>query len=341
MTHPTAANPQAKPKSWAYRFLRGLTNRAPDVGGPPAQAHAQAASSAAGASRLRGMARQLVDEDRYAFVLLNEAAADIADADAKPAWDALSAGTALVPGGSVPVALADGSHAVVDVPGFYLDRYPVTNRQFQRFVDSGGYDNLEIWPQEVWPSLMKFSDRTRKPGPRFWENGKAPAGRADHPVVGVCWYEAAAYAAWVGKRLAAAAEWQKAGGWPEQLSGGACNRFPWGNVYEPTRSNLWSAGVGHTVPVTDCPRGATPNGIHQMTGNVWEWLYDPLDAIPCGPGEAFVALRPMRRIVGGAFDTYFPGEATCQFVTGQPQLDRRENIGFRCALAAVRLRPRA
>ena len=109
----------------------------------------------------------------------------------------------------------------------------MTNRQFQRFVEAGGYDTLEIWPQEVWPSLMRFTDRTGRPGPRDWENGKFPAGKADHPVVGVCWYEAVAYARWVGKRLPTAAEWQKAGGWPEQLSGGACNRYPWGDIFEP------------------------------------------------------------------------------------------------------------
>ena len=77
-----------------------------------------------------------------------------------------------------------------------------------------------------------------------------------------------------------------------------------------------------------------------MTGNVWEWLADRLDQIPCRPDETYHWLRPMHRIVGGAFDTYFPAEATCHFVTGQPELDRRNNIGFRCALSLVRLRER-
>jgi iron(II)-dependent oxidoreductase len=239
------------------------------------------------------------------------------------------------------VALPNGTVGPAAVPAYYLDRFAVTNRRFQRFVEAGGYDNLEIWPQEVWPSLMKFVDRTRRPGPRDWSDGKPPAGKAEHPVVGVCWYEAAAYAAWAGKRLPTAAEWQKAAGWPEQISGGSCLRHPWGDVFEPERANLGPPGTRQTVPVDALPEGATPNGIYQMIGNAWEWLADPLDAIPCHPGESFQPGRPMRRIAGGAFDTYFPAEAACQFVTGQPELDRRENIGFRCAVSAGRLRQRA
>jgi iron(II)-dependent oxidoreductase len=286
------------------------------------------------------MARQLTAEGRYALVLLREAADAVTEADAAPAWAAISDEMALVPAGLVPVVHSNGGVGTVDIAGYYLDRFAVSNRQFQKFVDAGGYDNLEIWPREVWPSLMKFVDRTHRPGPRDWAEGRHPPGKADHPVVGVCWYEAAAYASWVGKRLPTAAEWQKAGGWPEQLSGGTCRRYPWGDVFEPARANLGRPELGRTVPVREFAIGATPNGIYQMTGNVWEWLADPLEAIPCRADEAFEPERPMRRIGGGAFDTYFPAEATCQFVTGQPELDRRENIGFRCAVGAGRLRPR-
>ena len=85
-------------------------------------------------------------------------------------------------------------------------------------------------------------------------------------MVGICWYEAMAYARWVGKRLPTAAEWQKAGGWPEQLSGGDCNRYPWGDLFDPERTNLWPSNIGRTVPVDAFPNGATPNGIFQMSG---------------------------------------------------------------------------
>jgi iron(II)-dependent oxidoreductase len=285
------------------------------------------------------MTRRLIAEDRYVFVLLKEAVADIAESDAQPAWKVIADQMALIPAGAVPVLLGNGAMESVEVPSYYLDRCSVTNRQFQRFVQAAGYDNLELWPQEIWPGLMRLTDRTGRPGPRGWENGQYPPGKGDHPVVGVSWYEALAYARWVGKRLPRSAEWQKAGGWPEHISGGSCTRYPWGDVFDPTRANLWATGKLETVPVRDFPTGATPNGIYQMTGNVWEWLDEPLDTIPGDPEETFEAWKPLRRIVGGAFDTYFANEAICQFVTGQPELDRRDNIGFRCALSADRLRP--
>src|SRR5262249_10609954 len=288
---------------------------------------------------IQGMTRRLIDEDRYVFILLKDAVDQISDRDARPAWDLLHQQMAMIPAGNVPVILCDGSYAHAGLGAFLLDRYAVSNRQYQRFVQAGGYDALEIWPPEIWPSVSRFSDRTGRPGPRDWEGSKFPPGTADHPVVGICWYEALTYARWVGKRLCTAAEWQKAGGWPEQLSGGECNRYPWGDLFDPERANLWPSGIGRTVPVNAFPNGATPNGICQMSGTVWEWLDDPLDTIPCQAGEPFVPWRPMRRIIGGAFNTYFPGEATCQFITGQGDLDRRDNIGFRCAVAVDQLRP--
>jgi iron(II)-dependent oxidoreductase len=285
------------------------------------------------------MARTLIRDDRYMFVLLAEASAQISDEDAAPAWRALQEQMALVPAGLLPGVSGSSQAGPVVVNGFFLDRACVTHQQFLRFVQAGGYDQLEIWPSEIWPSVARLTDETGKPGPQSWRNGTFPAGKGDHPVVGICWYEALAYARWVGKRLPTAVEWQKACGWPEQMSGGSCNRYPWGNVFDPKRANLWASGIGATVPVREFPSGNTPNGIHQMTGNVWEWLDDPLETIPCEPGETFQPWKPMRRIVGGAFNTYFSSEATCHFVTGQGELDRRDNIGFRCAMSLDQLRP--
>ena len=267
------------------------------------------------------MARRLIAQDRYAFILLREAEGQISEGDAREAWPVLDAQMALIPGGNVPVVLCDGTLASVEIEPFYLDRYAVTNRQYQRFVQARGYDDLEIWPSEVWPSVARFTDRTGRPGPRDWENGKFPAARAEHPVVGVCWYECVAYALGrqapahgrpvaEGRRLARAAQRRDV----QPLSLGQHVRA---RAHEPV-----GLRVGQTVPVREYPSGATANGIYQMTGNVWEWLDDPLETIPCLPGEYFQAWKPLRRIIGGAYNTYFPSEATCQFVTGQGELDR-------------------
>ncbi|QEH38265.1 Serine/threonine-protein kinase pkn1 [Aquisphaera giovannonii] len=329
------ASPRPPRPGLGSRLLGWLSPRA---GRAASRAEAEGAAPR-GTEGTRGMAGRLIAEDRYAFVLLAEAVGRVAEQDAAAAWKALGSQMAMVPAGSVPAVLCDGGVAELELGGFFMDRHAVTNRQYQRFVQARGYDDLEIWPREVWPSVARLVDRAGRPGPRDWEGGRFPAGRADHPVAGICWYEAVAYARWVGKRLPTAAEWQKACGWPEHLGGGTCNRYPWGNAFDPSRANLAPSGQGRTAPVGDFPSGATPNGIYQMTGNVWEWLDDPLEAIPCGPGEAFRPWKPMRRILGGAFDTYLPGEAACQFVTGQGELDRRDNIGFRCVLPLDQLRP--
>jgi gamma-glutamyl hercynylcysteine S-oxide synthase len=328
-------------KSWASRVFGKLGGKKASGPSPASEAPGagrRAASHDPGDKKVQSMAQRLIAEDRYVFVLLEEAADDIDDQAAHRAWSVLQEQMAMVPGGVVPLIASDGTVAPVELPAYYLDRCAVTNQQFQRFVNAGGYDDLEIWPREVWPSVMRLTDKTGQPGPRDWERGKFPAGKADHPVVGVCWYEALAYARWVGKRLPTAAEWQKAGSWPEHLSGGSCSRYPWGDIFDPRRANLWATGLGQTTAVREFPRGATPNGIYQLTGNVWEWLDDALESIPCRPDETFEVWKPLRRIAGGAFNTYFPAEATCQFITGQPELDRCDNIGFRCAVAAERLR---
>jgi iron(II)-dependent oxidoreductase len=303
--------------------------------------HLRGADDDPAVRELRDATRRMIDDGRYVFVLLKEAAEAVEEPCAGPAWAILEDQMALIPAGVVPVVQPDGSVEPVELEGFYFDRHAVSNEQYARFVVAGGYDDLETWPREAWPALPKFVDRTGRPGPRFWERGTYPPGLSDYPVVGVCWYEAVMFARWAGKRLPTAAERQKAAGWPDQLAGGACRRYPWGDVFAEGRANLWSAGLDRTAPVHDFREGATPNGLHQMAGNVWEWLDDPLDAIPCRPGEALSTWKPLRRIVGGAFDTYLPAEAANHFVTGQPDLDRRHNIGFRCAVSLGRLRERA
>ena len=92
---------------------------------------------------------------------------------------------------------------------FALDRYEVTNRQFKEFIDHGGYERREYWKAPFhedgrtlsWEQAMaRFRDPTGRPGPSTWESGRYPAGKDHHPVSGVSWYEAAAYAVFAGPR---------------------------------------------------------------------------------------------------------------------------------------------
>jgi formylglycine-generating enzyme required for sulfatase activity len=102
-----------------------------------------------------------------------------------------------------------------------------------------------------------------------------------------------------------------------------------------TRANLWGAGSGTLAPVTAFAGGVSVGGAYQLIGNVWEWTTDefqPQDgSIVRVEGGAFgSALKSLR---GGAFDTYFDSQATCQFQSGDHALARKHNIGFRCALS--------
>jgi serine/threonine-protein kinase len=139
----------------------------------------------------------------------------------------------------------------VHLDAFYMDRTPVTNLQFKVFLDVTGYK-----PQDPERFLSHF---------RF---GKLPPGQEHHPVTYVSWDDARAYALWAGKRLPTEAEWEKA------ARGVDGRRYPWGRA-EPgaSRANYGNARNG-LVPVGSFPEGASPYGILDLAGNVWEWCED-------------------------------------------------------------------
>ena len=159
------------------------------------------------------------------------------------------------------------------VAPLFLDRYTVTNRQYYEFVAAGGYRDMTLWDQQVWPAVLDLVDQTGQPGPAFWQHGRYLPGEEDLPVVGVSWYEAQACARWMGKRLPTDAEWVKAACWPVATDGAAMvqRRFPWGDGLDRSRANLWGSGPNRVVAVTEFPAGASVGGIYQMVGNVWQW----------------------------------------------------------------------
>ncbi|MFQ5730754.1 MAG: formylglycine-generating enzyme family protein [Planctomycetaceae bacterium] len=260
--------------------------------------------------------------------------------DVAEAWAVLEEEMGLVPAGEIalrpecgPGEPAPFSQAV------YIDRYAVTNTQFAQFVADGGYDDTDLWPEDVWSNVAQFVDGTGHPGPRYWQQGRPPKGREHHPVVGVCWYEANAYAMWAGKRLPSSVEWERSGTWPTNLEdNSAFVRYPWGNSFDPKKANTASTGIGGTVEVNAFPEGCTPNGVYQLVGNVWEWAGDEYTGPPVREGLRVYIDQLMAEIRGGAFDTYFDHQCTCRFRTGQSLLYRGINVGFRCAVSADELR---
>ena len=266
------------------------------------------------------------------------------------AWKMLEEQMTLVPEGEVsllstdPGTLDTGIHDVPTefawVQSLYFDRCCVTNAEFEQFVAEGGYAQEHLWPPEILAHVLQFVDQSGCAGPRFWKNGQPESTVQDHPVTGICWYEANAYAHWRGKRLPTPEEWQRAATWAAGQSGPSVQtRYPWGDSYDPTRCNTWNSGIKSTTPVSDYYSGCTPNGVYQLIGNVWEWTAALYESEVSAEGDRLLSDVPLAEIRGGAFDTYFASQATSLFRTGQNLLHRGRNLGFRCIVDADQLLP--
>ncbi len=289
----------------------------------------------------RSLVDQLIAEGRTALLLRPKIAATLPAGDCEAAQAALDEAMAMVPAGLVAMypRLCDAADEFVNaddliqVEGLFLDRYAVTNREYRAFVASGGYEQMSLWDEAIWPAVLGFVDSTGQPGPRFWANGTFSAGEEDHPVVGVSWYEASAFARWVGKRLPTDAEWVKSASWPvfAESDQPVQRRFPWGDAMDRKRANIWGSGFDRTVPVRALPASASASGIEQLVGNVWEWTSTAFGMWDV-PGDRVESPQPLKSIRGGAFDTYYESQANCHFQSGASPLDRKHNVGFRCAL---------
>ncbi|SFQ58162.1 iron(II)-dependent oxidoreductase [Amycolatopsis arida] len=161
------------------------------------------------------------------------------------------------------------------VAPFFLDTTPVTNGAYLEFVESGGYGERRWWNAAGWAYVQEHAIGA----PRFWRRerdgwyrtrfGVVEPVPPDEPVVHVSYHEAAAYAAWAGKRLPTEAEWEKAARFDPAT--GRSRRYPWGDADPgPEHANL---GQRHLRPaaVGAYPAGASPLGVHQLVGDVWEW----------------------------------------------------------------------
>jgi eukaryotic-like serine/threonine-protein kinase len=196
------------------------------------------------------------------------------------------AGMVLVPGGEYRlIGYSRASDRAAKLPDFFIDEREVSNRDFQQFVRDGGYRRPELWRHPFIDegrtlsfdgAMTRFRDSSGLPGPRAWTSGAPPAGTENHPVSGVSWHEAAAYAEWKGKKLPTVYQWEKAAR-PGRLPGGSLGfTLPWGLVTEGidagARANFSGKGP---VAVDSMPFGLSPWGALHMAGNVAEWTRNP------------------------------------------------------------------
>jgi iron(II)-dependent oxidoreductase len=252
------------------------------------------------------------------------------------AMEAIDDRFGLVPEGfvSIPTTLNDQpgcEEQDFETAPFLMARHTISNGEYQLFVDSGAYEDLELWPQDLWPQLIGFTDLSGQPGPRFWRQGRHDQRLVNHPVTGICFYEATAYAKWAGYRLPGEAEWQMAASWRLRSATQTGRRYPWGEALDLDHCNIWASGHAGTVPVHACPGGAAPNGVLQLIGNVWEWVDSDFVSAD-EQGRDIVGEQLLKCIRGGAYDTYFPWQASSVFRSALVCLARTHNVGIRCAL---------
>ena len=195
------------------------------------------------------------------------------------------------------------------LPEYYLGKTPVTNAQY-----------------------LKFAQATDHHHPEHWKGGKPPRGKEHHPVVHVSWHDATAYCKWLAEttrkpfRLPNEAEWEKG------ARGTDGRIYPWGNRWDAERCNAVSGLPGETTPVEAYPEGASPYGLLDMVGNVWEWCstqyrdypYQPDDGREDPEGSGRCVLR------GGAW-LDFQSSGRCAFRSMEFPGHSGFDTGFRVA----------
>lgn len=207
-----------------------------------------------------------------------------------------------IPGGDYTV----GDDRFVNFPSkklkvdpFEIQKFEVTNHEYKAWLDKLPADKrAEHTPKE------HFTDKGT------WKNGWYPKGQENHPVVNVSYYDAKAYAEANGWRLPRRSEWEAA------ARGNDANLYPWGDSFDKSKCNFDS---DDTMPVGSFPSGASPFGVMDMAGNVWEWLKEPFDKTQ----KAFL-------LKGGSYKDNDENSALSPNQLAAPRDDTQPTQGFRC-----------
>jgi gamma-glutamyl hercynylcysteine S-oxide synthase len=254
----------------------------------------------------------------------------------------------LIPGGTFtmgtdtePWALDNERSAhPVDVAAFYLDTTPVRNGDYQRFIADGGYHDPRWWAPQGWALVREKGLEA----PMSWslDGGQWVRRRFGHvepvpaqePVLHVSWYEADAYARWAGRRLPTEAEWEKAA--RHDPESGRSRRYPWGDADPgPEHANLGQRHL-QPAPAGSYPAGASPLGVRQLIGDVWEWTAS--DFLPYPGFRAFpyreyseVFFGPEYKVLRGGSFAVDPVACRGTFRNWDYPIRRQIFAGFRTA----------
>ena len=230
----------------------------------------------------------------------------------------------------IPKPLYQDSHPEQKpfLKGFYIDRFEVTNRRYQKFLE-----NLPTHPEyKVMIEKLGYYSP-----PKGWQKTQFPEGQGHHPVVWVSWFDAANFCQWAGKRLPTEKEWERA------ARGTQGQAYPWGNTFERDRANLPNK-IGSKVALSKVgtfPKGASPEGVEDLIGNVWEWIDG--DYAPYSNNTfQFDDFNQGFKVLRGASVSdigHFPGEFYAKVLKEFTQAGYRQyadpgqgasDVGFRC-----------
>ncbi|WP_344384574.1 ergothioneine biosynthesis protein EgtB [Streptomyces thermolineatus] len=221
-----------------------------------------------------------------------------ADAASLPAEVLVPAGPFTMGTSTEPWALDNERPAhTVHLDAFLIDTVPVTNAAYQEFIDDGGYDDPRWWTPRGW----EHRQQAGLSAPLFWRRdggtwlrrrfGVTEPVPGDEPVLHVSWFEADAYARWAGRRLPTEAEWEKAA--RHDPATGRSRRHPWGDADPgPEHANLGQRHL-RPAPAGSYPAGASPLGVRQLIGDVWEWTssgFDPYPGFAAWPYDEYSAV---------------------------------------------------
>jgi formylglycine-generating enzyme required for sulfatase activity/cytochrome c biogenesis protein CcdA len=226
-----------------------------------------------------------------------------------------SSGEALSLGLPKPWYIDEGPEQNIFLKAFYIDRYEVTNHRYKIYIDD-----------------------LNAVAPRHWENNKFPDGQGEFPVVNVTWYDASNFCQWAEKKLPSEKQWEKA------ARGEAGSEYPWGREFQPNYANLSKKSGSKNLisPVGSYPRSASPLGVHDLVGNVWEWIRDDYSPYRGSTYKSENFSRELKVLRGQSAKGigHFPGAAYLSALKMFSRSSYREfsypdraelDVGFRCA----------
>ena len=187
---------------------------------------------------------------------------------------------------------------------FWIGQTEVTNAQYQAFIDAGGYDDQSLWTADGWTWR---NDTSTNDGvhtePEYWTDSRYNA--PDQPVVGVSWYEAMAYATWLGTKPDCQFDLPTEREWEYTARGPDSRVYPWGNTWDSAKAITYELNMNAPAPVNrdGSQSGASWVGAQDMSGNVWEWMKSLYQDYPyrAGDGREIISSSGFRVVRGGSW----------------------------------------